>query len=194
MSPSSAAIRSSIPVNSACVSRSRRAAGESGQRPTISGAVERAEAALAATIRSAAFLSRYSWRSRRPPGAGRARPNPRGGPAHVHAAAVLRQQAARVEHLLEDLVVWRELDRGGEIQLATSQKLKAFSSGSAVKVAATMRRLTGRPGSMAGRESSIGMVASDSCLTGDFIGICGNCSTKMLPGWMPKVFYAEWTS
>ncbi len=55
------------------VSDRPRAAGESGQRPTISGAVERAAAARAATIRSAAFLSKYSWRSGRPPDAGRAR-------------------------------------------------------------------------------------------------------------------------
>ena len=52
-------LRRSGRTGPACPDR-RRAAGESGQRPTIKGAVDRAAAPLAATIRSAAFRAMYS--------------------------------------------------------------------------------------------------------------------------------------
>ena len=112
---SSPAICSSIRANRACVSRSSRAAGESGQRPTIRGADERAAAARGRDNKSAAFRSMYSREvtTALRPGTS---PDPvfETDQHHVDALAILRQQAARIEQLLEDLVVRRELDRGGE--------------------------------------------------------------------------------
>ena len=98
------------------MSRSPRTAGESGQRPTINGAVERAAAASRRVDQVGRVPRQDSSRSSVPcrPGPG---PHPVFEPDqhHVDALAIPRQQAARVEQLLEDLVVRRELDRSGEV-------------------------------------------------------------------------------
>ena len=97
---------------------SARAAPEFGQRARISGVDKRASAVCTAPIKSAALRPRCSAICSGPRGSG-VDPLPVLDPDqnNVDPLAILSQQTAWIEQLLEDLVVRCKLDRGGKPQL-----------------------------------------------------------------------------